>query len=791
MRSTTRQRFSLILGLVALVSAAAAGAAEPGRAGGHFTLVQDGQPQAALVLSKEAFAPPADQGKRRAKRPQRAEPISAEQEAARQIQLYCEKISSATLPIVQAGDDLKGLKPVYLGAAADPALLDAVKAKGADPGSFALVVAADRASIRGLSPEATFYGVCEVLEQLGVRWFFPGELGTVIPESKTLLLRQQTTIQVPSFPSRYLQGVADDAWERHLRAGGPRFPSAHGVRLGVRPETLFQQHPEYFALRNGKRSTSQLCISNPEVLKLAIESTRQFFRDNPNSDIIGMGANDGRGFCECDRCKALDAGDYDPFGHCESMTDRYVWFFNKVLEGIQDEFPDKRIGFYAYAAYCRPPVKVKPDPRLVPAVAMITLCRIHGMNNPVCPEKSYEKWIIQEWGKLVPQVYYRGYWYNLADPGLPFLMIRRIAQEVPLGKQLHVAGWRTECMTNWAGSSPSLYIAHKLMWDHTANVETLLDDYCAKSFGPAAGPMRRYIDLLDKTVYDADYHTGSIWDMALVYPKAVRDHARTLLDEAAGLVPPDSLYARRVAIYRKSFAFLEGFADAMEGRTVHDYARAKRGLDTMIAMREELSAGRPSLITKKAEDYMNRYLTSTITQGYVRTTGGNRLLAGLKDEWQFQIDPERVGEAVGWRDPSRTGGNWQTIRTSSRTWSDQGLRYYKGLAWYRQTIDIPAEAEGKRVFLWFGAIDEMAKVWVNGRPIGVSPRIVFKPFELDATEAIRPGQPNTVVVCVSNETLNELGTGGIMGPVMFYIPAAGKDAKPENSKPLGRVFPEY
>jgi len=59
------------------------------------------------------------------------------------------------------------------------------------------------------------------------------------------------------------------------------------------------------------------------------------------------------------------------------------------------------------------------------------------------------------------------------------------------------------------------------------------------------------------------------------------------------------------------------------------------------------------------------------------------------------------------------------------------------------------------------------------------------------SEAIRPGQPNTVVVCVSNETLNELGTGGIMGPVMFYLPGAGKVAKLENPKPLGKVFPEY
>ena len=62
---------------------------------------------------------------------------------------------------------------------------------------------------------------------------------------------------------------------------------------------------------------------------------------------------------------------------------------------------------------------------------------------------------------------------------------------------------------------------------------------------------------------------------------------------------------------------------------------------------------------------------------------------------------------------------------------------------------------------------------------------------MDATEAIRPGELNTVAGCVSNITLSELGTGGITGPVMFYAPAAGKDAQVRNAKPPHPVFPEY
>jgi hypothetical protein len=37
--------------------------------------------------------------------------------------------------------------------------------------------------------------------------------------------------------------------------------------------------------------------------------------------------------------------------------------------------------------------------------------------------------------------------------------------------------------------------------------------------------------------------------------------------------------------------------------------------------------------------------------------------------------------------------------------------------------------------------------------------------------------------------VNELGTGGIVAPVILYAPAAGADARLENLRPLGETFP--
>ncbi len=250
-------------------------------------------------------------------------------------------------------------------------------------------------------PEAfgTRNAVYDLLEQMGVRWFIPGDIGTVIPDKATIQVEEQTKVEAPSFPSRYYQGVAR-VWEARMRSGGMHFPSSHGiVGFSLGDKELFKEHPEYYALVDGKRVRRQLCISNPDVLQRAIAATKKFFREHPSEDIIGMGPIDGRGFCECENCKALDGGDYDPFGNYASMTDRYVWFFNQVLEGIKDEFPDKRIGFYAYSVYNRPPVKMEAESTYRAGGCVDYYMPIHGMGNPVCLKEKLSERIVRRLGQ--------------------------------------------------------------------------------------------------------------------------------------------------------------------------------------------------------------------------------------------------------------------------------------------------------------------------------------------------------------------------------------------------------
>lgn len=99
-------------------------------------------------------------------------------------------------------------------------------------------------------------------------------------------------------------------------------------------------------------------------------------------------------------------------------------------------------------------------------------------------------------------------------------------------------------------------------------------------------------------------------------------------------------------------------------------------------------------------------------------------------------------------------------------WDEQGIRHV-GDAWYRIEWAAPGYAAGSRVFLWFGAVDEQAVVWVNGRKAGEhleSPDIGWdKRFAVEVTDLLRPGTVNLVTVKVTNSAL----AGGIWKSVRF------------------------
>jgi len=751
-------------------------------------LVKDGKPVAAIVLP--------------------AEPLRLEQRAADELVEHIKLISDATLPVTTDGKAPSGMTTIHIGATADVALDDLTRTAGVNPSSFTLKVKAGAIHIRGLSDEGSLYGTYELLEQLGVRWYMPGDYGRVIPRTRNVSISDQTTSQAPSMTYRILQHMdLKVPWSRRARLGGEsRSTGRHGIP-GLH-RNGFEKSPELYSLLGGVRKPRQDCLSNPETLRRATEAIRRICEGKTGKIYVGASSHDGGGYCQCEPCLALDKGVYDPTADRDSVTDRYIWFFNQILDNLEADYPQLHIVTYTYGAHMMPPA-IKPNPRIVPVFAPITLDRTRGMDNPMSPDRHVFRWLIDQWsGAGINEMYFRGYYHNLACAQFPYSQIDRIRNETKAYHEKGITVMRVENIhTSWSSAFLDLYLAARMMWDVNTDVDALLEEFYNLYYGPAQSMMKQYHEELNSAFDDTPYITGSSYLYFPIFLNQPRTAAlRGHLDRAAQQVRGhDPVYAKRIAAVRFNWDRFEIFLDMIDARNKHNFKVAHEKMQAFYAksdegVAEELEVGanrtytNPRLIFHRERSanrgsYFNRFFSRPVVSGYERAVEKGEVVAPLNDEWLFLLDPAEIGEMSGYQRPGKLGGNWSPLRTSTLSWSDQGLHYYKGIAWYRQKVTIPKKFEGRDIYLWFGGVDELAAVWINGRYVGTNrepeeglPGIpgTFRPFDMPATKSVKFGEDNWVVVRIQNKGLSELGTGGIVAPVMFWSPTG--DWRPGSDK---------
>jgi len=131
-------------------------------------------------------------------------------------------------------------------------------------------------------------------------------------------------------------------------------------------------------------------------------------------------------------------------------------------------------------------------------------------------------------------------------------------------------------------------------------------------------------------------------------------------------------------------------------------------------------------------------------------------------------DVERLVKAAG---ELSIDGSWEVRFTrgrgaipvqtfdSLRSWTDSGepgTRFYSGTATYRKTFKtseaFSAQADNIRLMLDLGVVRETARVYLNGRELGISS---FVPHTFDVTDILRSGE-NHLAVEVANTWLNRL-----------------------------------
>ncbi|MDX5568876.1 glycoside hydrolase family 2 TIM barrel-domain containing protein [Streptomyces sp. ID05-04B] len=120
----------------------------------------------------------------------------------------------------------------------------------------------------------------------------------------------------------------------------------------------------------------------------------------------------------------------------------------------------------------------------------------------------------------------------------------------------------------------------------------------------------------------------------------------------------------------------------------------------------------------------------------------------LNSGWRFIRQDVAGAQAPGFDD-----SGWTSV-TTPHTWNavdgaDGGNNYYRGVGWYRRHYTVPSELAGKRLYLQFAGVNQVADVWVNGTYLGQH-RGGYARFRFDATAVLVPGGDNVIAVKATN-----------------------------------------
>ena len=326
------------------------------------------------------------------------------------------------------------------------------------------------------------------------------------------LFREKFTSDPLVAGSLFYAGKPNPA-ERHLAAATGLHTLGKDMLV---PSSLFEEHPDYFALRSdkyeGKRYPGNgVCPSSPGALAVAVETAKDWLRQAPYARIISVSMADLYYACGCERC--AEAGKkwtytqaVTPDGKTTRPTNNrwldfsvtsagvLLDFVNRAADEIHKEFPDVLVHTFAYNWTTYPPDNWEPAPGLVIDFAPLQSCRYHPLGQ--CPhnEEAYGNLTkLRLWTKRCPHVWIWDYAYKNAHMPAPVLKYRglsyrELATAGVNGAVIHMCG----NIDQWLGEL-RIYLYSKLMWNPYYDVFGGIAEYCTHAYGAAAELMHRYI----------------------------------------------------------------------------------------------------------------------------------------------------------------------------------------------------------------------------------------------------------------------------------------------------------
>ena len=443
----------------------------------------------------------------------------------------------------------------------------------------------------------TLNAVYEFLRSLGVRWYFPGEIGEIVQKKETVALPALDKTVQPDFPLRmfsFWRGGKDiTLWQMRMgcNVGSDLIGNTqlcHGSKWIYMRDEVKKAHPDWYALWDGQRATNHSysgapCLSSEGLFKQQLKFARFMF-DVRKEPMLSLDVCDGYGsaMCGCELCRGLDTPDR---GRDGSMSDYVFGYVNRAAAQLYKSNPDRKVSGLSYSAYKLPPEKID---KLSPNLA-IWLCQWRSdYHDPAARDAA--RVLRQAWLDKLPsrEIFIYDYYLHSSKrygyEGLPVYFPRLVAEDLQAlkgasqGEQIEIYMHSDPSKFTWnplAVMHLNIYATARLWWDADLDLDALLDEFYTLFYGPAAKQMKAFIEFSEAN-----------WPLMKIKAEPI-DEAMKLLSAARAAPPPDSIYSRRidlVADYVKPLSLLRDRLakkreNAPKARVLPVFTLSKKKLD--------------------------------------------------------------------------------------------------------------------------------------------------------------------------------------------------------------------
>ena len=413
--------------------------------------------------------------------------------AALLLQDFTERITGTKLDILLAGSKINK-DDILIGNFQLP--VRNLNLEGLKEDGFVLATIDDYIRIIGGPGKGSIYGVVTLLEDYFGIHYFADNVYTIHRGPNMAAPRGIRRLENPAFRYRQIDTYSSrhdpiyKLWHR-LESPSEVFVENLWVHTFNRllPASQYgASHPEYYAFVNGARrpgDASQWCLTNPEVFEIVSERIAALFKANPDKNIISVSQNDSQTHCTCDACKAIDEYEGSPSG-------TIIHFMNKLAA----RFPDKEFSTLAYLYSVPPPRHVKPLPNV-----NIMLCDIDcNREVPLTENASGQSFVksMEGWAAISDNIFVWDYGINFDNYVSPFPNLHILQPNMELFRQNKATMHFFQINGSKGADFSELraYIAAKLMWNTSADVDAIIETFLNEYYGkPAAPYLQQYIKL--------------------------------------------------------------------------------------------------------------------------------------------------------------------------------------------------------------------------------------------------------------------------------------------------------